>query len=148
MMGNYTLIQSKVQMFNKSRPAKKTVRFELIPMIDIMMILVLFLAVMAFMPQIQSALQTDLPSSSSNDEVSVEDIVVNINATGNISIGEHSATVNELVPELQRQMKGDNKRRIVIAADKSLPYEQVVRILEALRKAEIQNVALATEKAE
>ncbi|MEZ0373953.1 MAG: biopolymer transporter ExbD, partial [Candidatus Sericytochromatia bacterium] len=57
-------------MFRETRKHKpRKIHFEIIPMIDVMMILVLFLSVMAFLPQVQSAIQTDLPESGSDNEV-------------------------------------------------------------------------------
>jgi biopolymer transport protein ExbD len=130
-----------------SRKRKKSIHFELIPMIDVMMILVLFLAIMAFLPQVQSALQTDLPGSNGDDKVSMEDLLVSINETGGVFVGDRSVTMNSLVSEVQREMGDNTSRRVVIAADKNLAYEYVVGILSALRKAGIRNVALATEGA-
>lgn len=130
-----------------SRKRKKSIHFELIPMIDVMMILVLFLAIMAFLPQVQSALQTDLPGSNGDDKVSMEDLLVSINETGGVFVGDRSVTMNSLVSEVQREMGDNASRRVVIAADKSLAYEYVVSILSALRNVGIRNVALATEGA-
>lgn len=147
MDGNYTLpFRQYPSMFsNGRRQRRKEVKFEIIPMIDVMMILVLFLAVMAFLPSVQSAIQTNLPSSGSQDAVSMEDVMLTINASGSIFVNESSVTQSSLVAEVQKALKGNPKRRVVLAADKVLAYEYVVQMLSALRKAGIRNVALATE---
>ncbi|PIQ23630.1 hypothetical protein COW36_07940 [bacterium (Candidatus Blackallbacteria) CG17_big_fil_post_rev_8_21_14_2_50_48_46] len=133
-------------MFSNGRSKRrKEIRFEIIPMIDVMMILVLFLAVMAFLPSVQSAIQTNLPASGSQDSVSMEDVMVSINDSGTVFVNERSVTVSGLVSEIQRELKGNLNRRVVLAADKNLAYEYVVQVLSLLRKANIKNVALATE---
>jgi biopolymer transport protein ExbD len=147
MDGHYTLtFRQYPSMFSNGRKQRrKEVRFEIIPMIDVMMILVLFLAVMAFLPSVQSAIQTNLPGSGSEDPVSMEDIMLTINSSGTIFVNERSVTNVSLVPEVQKALKGNLKRRVVLAADKELAYEYVIQMLSALRKAGIKNVALATE---
>lgn len=133
-------------MFSQGRRrSRKEVRFEIIPMIDVMMILVLFLAVMAFLPSVQSAIQTSLPGSGSSDAVSMEDVMISVNQSGTLFVNERAVTAGTLIAEVQRDLKGNLQRRVVIAADKNLAYEYVVQILSLLRKSSIRNVALATE---
>lgn len=133
-------------MFNSSRKrSRKEIRFEIIPMIDVMMILVLFLAVMAFLPSVQSSIQTNLPGSGASDAVSIEDVMITINQSGTLFVNERAVTAATLITEVQREMKGNLQRRVVIAADRDLAYEYVVQILSLLRKSKIRNVALATE---
>ena len=135
-------------MFSNGRSRRrKEVRFEIIPMIDVMMILVLFLAVMAFLPSVQSSIQTNLPGSGAPDAVSMEDVMITLNDSATVFVNGRTVTAGSLIPEVQREIQGNPQRRVVIAADKNLPYEQVVNILGLLRKASIRNVALATEAA-
>ena len=133
-------------MFNKRKRTVKKIHFELIPMIDVMMILVLFLAIMAFLPQLQGGLNTELPSGGASSELSAEDLVITINNSGVIYVGERSVTFSSLVDAVEEQLKNNEKRSVVIAADKSLSYEQVIKVLNALQVAHIENVALATER--
>lgn len=117
-------------------------------MIDVMMILVLFLAVMAFLPQVQNTIQTDLPGAEDiEDEVTKDDIMVTLESDGTF-VNEVSVSNNELISRIRQEMGGNEKRRVVIAADKNLPYEQVVALLARLQKENLRNVALATEKAQ
>ena len=135
-------------MFSNGRSRRrKEVRFEIIPMIDVMMILVLFLAVMAFLPSVQSSIQTNLPGSGAQDAVSMEDVMITLNDSATVFVNGRTVTAGSLITEVQREIQGNPQRRVVIAADKNLPYEQVVNILGLLRKASIRNVALATEAA-
>lgn len=132
-------------MFSNQRKKKPGVHFEIIPMIDVMMILVLFLAVMAFLPQIQSAISTRLPSSASSDEVSVDDVLVSINQEGMFVGSEAKADLPGIIAGVQAAQEGDIERRVVIAADANLQYESVAQLLSALQEVGIRNVALATE---
>lgn len=132
-------------MFSNQRKSKKGIHFEIIPMIDVMMILVLFLAVMAFLPQVQNAIQTDLPPSSSQDQVTVDDIMVTRARDGLYVQGNAVNNEADFVNQVRAAQQGQSNRRVVIAAEASLPYEEVVQLLTTLQKAGIRNVALATE---
>lgn len=135
-------------MFNNGgKHKRRSIHFEIIPMIDVMMILVLFLSVMAFLPQVQSAIQTDLPGSGAPDEVTADDIMVTMK-DGSIFVGDSEIPVGEdsVVAAIKNISGNNEKRRVVIAADKSLPYEKVVQQLARLQAAGLRNVALATEK--
>lgn len=135
-------------MFNNSNKKRRAgIHFEIIPMIDVMMILVLFLSVMAFLPQVQNTIQTDLPSSGSESEVTDEDVMMEIRV-GGIFLDDRQLGENEVISEIKKKMGNNTDKRIVIAADKGLPYEQVVKWLSLLQKQDLRNVALATEKEE
>ncbi|PKL76194.1 MAG: hypothetical protein CVV27_11535 [Candidatus Melainabacteria bacterium HGW-Melainabacteria-1] len=135
-------------MFSNGGKRRKPrgIHFEIIPMIDVMMILVLFLSVMAFLPQVKSAIVIDNPGSGSAEELNVEDLVVSINLNRAMYVNGDMATASEMLDKLDRASNGDKNRRIVIDADKGLPYEEIVTILSALQTGGYRNVALATQK--
>lgn len=131
----------------KRRHKPKGIHFEIIPMIDVMMILVLFLSVMAFLPQVQSSISVDPPDSGSSEEVTADDIMLTIEAGGGISVGDKVGLSDaEVIPAIQEMMGNDTDRRVVINADRGLQYEAIVKWLSELQKAKIGNVALATSK--
>lgn len=132
---------------NKGQKKRRGIHFEIIPMIDVMMILVLFLSVMAFLPQVQSAIQTDVPESGASDEVTADDVMITMKVDGNFVADETiPVSESELIPKVKQIIGTNTKRRVVIAADKNLPYEKVVAVLAQLQASGLRNVALATEK--
>ena len=133
-------------MFNNSRKKKPGIHFEIIPMIDVMMILVIFLAIMAFLPGIHNAIPTTLPKGQTVSPVDQQDILVTLTAEG-LSVNNLAvATPAEMIARVQQEQGGDSERRVVIAADESLSYESVVQLLSALQGAGLRNVALATSE--
>jgi len=132
-------------MFSNQPKKKKGIYFEIIPMIDVMMIMVIFLAVMAFMPQMKHAIPTNLPGSGSQNQVAPDDLLVTMNAGGAVYVNEEAVPQNMLVSAIVNEVQGNPERRVVIAADKTLAYEYIVLLLSALQEANIRNVALATE---
>lgn len=117
-------------------------------MIDVMMILVIFLAIMAFLPGIHNAIPTTLPKGASVSQVDNRDILITRTAN-ELSVNNQSvASPSELIARVQQEQAGDETRRVVIAAEETLPYEDVVQLLSALQAAGIRNVALATSDQE
>ncbi|MEZ0374203.1 MAG: ExbD/TolR family protein, partial [Candidatus Sericytochromatia bacterium] len=100
----------------------------------------------------QSAIQTDLPESGSDNEVSIDDVLITMKVTGgpmaSISVNDSSVSESELIDRIKTEMGSNKKKRVVIAADKDLSYDEVVKVLAKLQAAKISNVALATKKGE
>ena len=130
-------------MFSAKPKKRRGVHFEIIPMIDVMMILVLFLSVMAFMPQV-SGILTEVPKGTTNTDIERKDLIINI-TSGAVLIDDLSVTQSQILPTVQRLLAQDMERRVVIAADRSLPYDLVVKTLSELQDAGVRNVALANE---
>lgn len=135
-------------MFENNRKKKSGIHFEIIPMIDVMMILVIFLAIMAFLPGIHNAIPTTLPKGASVSEVDNRDILITRTAEELAVNNEPVSSPSELIARVQQEQEGDETRRVVIAAEETLPYEEVVQLLSALQAAGIRNVALATSDQE
>lgn len=128
----------------KKRSKRITIRFELIPMIDVMMILCLFLSIMAFLPQFTHVIETQLPKTRS-EEKAYNNVNVNINKNGTIYLNEFSVTKNELGYKIKELIKINPNQAIIISADKGLSYDFVVSIIDIIKKNGGKKVALATE---
>ncbi|MBC7473352.1 MAG: biopolymer transporter ExbD, partial [Candidatus Sericytochromatia bacterium] len=59
----------------KRRKRREKITFEVIPLIDVMIVLCLFFAIAAFLPQVQNAIDTKLPKANNSDKAK-EAIVV------------------------------------------------------------------------
>ncbi|MEK7434317.1 MAG: biopolymer transporter ExbD [Cyanobacteriota bacterium] len=132
-------------LLNKKRKKRREkLVFEVIPTIDIMMVLVLFFSIAAFLPQVQNQIETKLPKAS-NTEKAKESIVVNIDKNGNISVMEKTVSKNEVLKELQEKLKKDPEQAILLSADVNTRYEKVVEILEIIKKTGSEQIGLVTE---
>lgn len=119
-------------------------RFELIPMIDVMMILCLFLAVMAFLPQVRTSIQAQLPSASSAEQTPPS-ITIDLTREG-LAIDEKPISPDELTASVQAEVAKNPETSFVIAADKSLTYEQVMNLLDRVKSSGAKRIALAATK--
>lgn len=128
----------------RSARRRRAVRFELIPMIDVMMILSLFLAVMAFMPQSPEALQADLPGAKTS-EAMPPSLTVTLRRDGSLSLDGHAKSMSEIVDALSPLVKKTPEQSVILAADKQIAYDRVMAVLDALKGAGVRHLALATQ---
>ncbi len=127
------------------RKKRQRIVFEIIPLIDVMMVLCLFFAIAAFLPQVQSAIDTKLPQSKSGDSAK-EAIVVSINSSGSIYVKDKIVSKNELLKEIKDRMISSKDIPIVLAADENLKYNDVVSVLDIIKQSGATQVGIATEK--
>jgi biopolymer transport protein ExbD len=111
-------------------------------MIDVMMILTLILALMAFMPQAPHALETELPSAKSGTDVPMN-LTVELNKEGILHVNGRTVTVGQLGSALAPDLKKSPDMTVILAADKRVPYEQVMLVLDTLKQNGVARLSLA-----
>lgn len=131
-------------MLTRQSRRQRVPRFELIPMIDVMMILTIFLAVMAFLPQVQHSIQAQLPQASTATETPPS-VTIELTRQG-LSVDEKGQTPDSLVALVREAIAKNPETSFVIAADKDLPYEQVISLLDRVKASGAKRIALATAK--
>ena len=87
-------------MLTRQSRRDRVPRFELIPMIDVMMILTIFLAVMAFLPQVRTSLEAQLPQASSATDTPPS-VTIELTRNG-ISLDEDVARLEERALEIRK----------------------------------------------
>ena len=131
-------------MLTRQSRRDRVPRFELIPMIDVMMILTLFLAVMAFLPQVRTSIQAQLPQASSAEDTPPS-MTIELTREG-IEFEDEAVSPDSLVGAVQAAIQKNPETSFVIAADKSLPYEQVINLVDRVKSSGAKRIALATSK--
>lgn len=141
-------------MFDNRRKHKpRGIHFEIIPMIDVMMILVLFLSVMAFLPQVQSSIKPDVPKEGidNKNELSGDDVVVSLKVQPGQSrpemrLNDEPIDDASLIPRIMDLVRNKPEAKVAIAADKTISYDYVIQMLMRFKREKVPNVVLATTK--
>ena len=121
-----------------------------VPYIDVMLVLVVILMVSA--PFVNPAL-VNLPSVAKSSRAPDRPLEVVIRANGSLVLREGSKEIAADMPGAiyairQRQAaRKDNPVPVVIAADKDVKYEHVMKAMDALQKAGVQRVGLMVKPA-
>lgn len=119
----------------------------MVPFIDVMLVLLIIFMVTA--PLITTGV-VDLPSvgKAHQREQTVIEIVIGadtkwrLRATG----GELSAvTATDLTARVRAAQAGNAQLPVVISAERSVRYEEVVRVMDLLQRAGVQRVGLAVK---
>jgi biopolymer transport protein ExbD len=113
-------------------------------MIDVMMILTIFLAVMAFLPQVRTSIEANLPQASTATETPPS-ATIELTREG-IKMDDKLMSPDELTAAVQAAVAKNPDTAFVIAADKALPYEQVISLLDRVKSSGAKKIALAATK--
>ncbi len=121
----------------------------LIPMIDVLLVVVIFLMVTTTYSKF-SELQINLPQAN-GDVVKAKpsEVTVSIDALGNYQVNKTPVTfsnVQSLAQVLKQAAKGSPETVIIIDADAKTTHQSVVNVMEAGREAGLTRITFATQK--
>ncbi len=114
-------------------------------MIDVFMIITLFLMVMAFLPQVSESLRADLPSSKTAEKTPPS-VLVQLSKEGTLLFQGQTIAPEVLEARMKAMVAGKADLAVIVAADKAIPFEKVVGLIDRLKIAGVKRLALATSK--
>ena len=115
------------------------------PLVDVM--LVLLIIVMLVAPMLQTPVQLTLPQARNTTAKpdTAEQIVVFIDAQSKLYVNAIEYLEADLITRLKEALEASSEKIIYLKGDKDAPYGAIMRMMDALRKAEIESVALITD---
>jgi biopolymer transport protein ExbD len=128
---------------------RKRARLEIIPLIDIMFFL-LATFIMVSLSMIQNkGLAVNLPgAAAATTQAQTPSVTLSLSAAGRLYWNKQMIDFNELKLRLQALEISDPDPKVFIHADAKADYGDVVQILDIVRGAGIQKVALRTKARE
>ena len=118
----------------------------IIPMIDIMLFLLVFFMISTIYMVQTNTLQVSLPqSSSAKQEMRPNVVPITVMANGDILYDKDTVPNQELAQKIHNSLEMDAETVFVIRGDRSSKYENVVAILDILKKSGTRHVSIATE---
>lgn len=124
-----------------------------VPYIDVMLVLLIIFMVTA--PLLKQGVDVDLPTAPANplDVKSPEPIVISVDRKGEMylsiaSTPDSSIDKDALVDQVQSALAKQPDRPVMVRGDANGPYQNVVRTLVLLQKANVGSVGLVTETEE
>jgi biopolymer transport protein ExbD len=111
------------------------------PFIDVMLVLLIIFMVAA--PLATVDVPVDLPSSNAQQQPRPnKPIFLTIKADHSLAIGDDPVARGGLAAALDAATESNKQERIFLRADRSVPYGDVMLVLNALRSADYLKVAL------
>lgn len=115
------------------------------PMVDItLVLLIIFMVTASFVSS--GALKVALPQASTTEAASTSSLTVTLDAHGTLFLMKSSIAEGALAAALKREATRNPGVHVTLAADRTIPYGRVVRVLDLIKAAGIAKVALASER--
>ena len=132
---------------NFRRRAKPEVfGFQIAPMVDILLVLLVFFIVTWNFSLSENELDVKIPSASKAKEPKayVGQVVVNVKVDGGIVMNRKPFTPEDLRAKLKDLSTIYPDQAVILRGDKDTKYDKIVGVLDICRAANIWNVAFAT----
>ena len=120
---------------------------QMTPLIDMVFILLIFFVVTTSFVA-ETGLSIDRPRSGSVDSLPRDSVPIAVGADGRIALGGQEAGLFSVRPYLERQLRSRPGLAAVIIADRTVPVDRIVRVMDEIRAAGVTDVALAAEAQE
>ena len=120
-------------------------RLEIVPMIDIMMFLLVFFVMIALRMIPDAGVTMQLPGATTATQMPATQVVIAIDKDDNLHIQDKVYTLDALQSYLAG-IKQNNVTNVVIAADKTINFQQVMDVMDTVRRTGITDVGLATKQ--
>lgn len=127
-----------------SRRNRTGLGLDLTPMVDVVFLLVIFFMVSTTFITLESGLPVDLPQAQSSQAQSSELPTVTINQDDQIFVGGSQVSEGDLVGVLREVLASSTSDTVVLRADQSVRYGLPVRVMDLIKQAGAQRVAIAT----
>ena len=116
------------------------------PLVDVMLVLLIIMMIVA--PLLQQGVTLTLPFAVNTTEKpdTQDQTVVFIDAYSKLYVNTIEVSEADLVPRLQTVLEERAERTVYLKGDKDVPYGSIMKMMDALRKAGIETVALITER--
>ncbi|APV51796.1 protein TolR [Betaproteobacteria bacterium GR16-43] len=133
------------------RPRRAMAEINVVPYIDVMLVLLIIFMVAA--PLINPG-QIDLPQVAQKLDPAVAPMEVRVRANGELAVVDRAKGPDEQIVrrerlvQIVRQAQKDNPQQaIVIAGDKAVRYEEVLKVMDILQQNQVKRIGLLARPA-
>ncbi|MBN2568748.1 MAG: biopolymer transporter ExbD [Deltaproteobacteria bacterium] len=128
-----------------TRKYSSKARIEMIPLIDVVFLLLVTFIFFAMSMTIHKGIPVDLPGAGTARVDKSEFSEITVNRGGIIFLNGEEASIPVLLTRLTKLRQGSPDIRIMISGDSGSSYENIISVLDVVRKAGISGVSLETK---
>lgn len=125
-------------------PFKRSVRIEMIPLIDMFFLLLVFFIFGVFFMSMQQGLLVDLPAAATAGAIREEALTISVTADGQLAVDRQPVTLSTLSSVLRQQQESRHPAVVFINADRQAAHGTVMAVLDAARQVGIERVSFQT----
>ena len=119
----------------------------IIPLVDVMLVLLVIFMVTA--PMMQRGIEVDLPDARRSDQIISERVFVTIPLSFRtnqiLQIDEEPVRFEFLSERIGQLVETQRDRQVFVRGDGEITYQELVRVMDALKEGGVQNVGLVTD---
>ena len=121
-----------------------------IPMADIMLVLLIIFMVVT--PMLSKGLSVELAKVSNPVDMPNADkddaVIVGISASGDIYLGSTKTDISQIADQVRDRISNRLDKTVFVKSDGRAKYGDVVKVVDEIRSAGVDNVGLLTDRAE
>jgi len=119
------------------------IHIDMTPMVDIMMLLVIFFMMSTTFLVTYPGLTVNLPKATQAQEQNADHILIVVGKEGQIAIADQMVSLEEMTAFLRAQAA--RQPLVYIQADKDVSHGRVVEVMDVIRRSGISRTSIAIE---
>ena len=120
-------------------------QINILPMIDIIFVILSFFIVSSLYLVKLESIPLNLPNAETSKNELSDPMIVSLDVEGNIYINKTISTRESFENDISKLIVNEDKKLILIRADKDIKYGEVVYLLDIIRKFKNLKIAVSTE---
>lgn len=121
-------------------------QINIVPMIDVIFAILTFFIMSTLFLTRSQGLPVNLPGAVTSEDQQQQQLVVTIDAVGNLSLDRQPTTLETLDAQIKNLLTVGNTPTVVINADTNVPHGKVVAVMDRLRTIPGVRLAIATQR--
>jgi len=121
-----------------------------IPMADIMLVLLIIFMVVT--PMLSKGLTVELAKVNNPSDMPDADkddaVIVGISASGDVYLGSTKSDITQIADQVRDRISNKLDKTVFVKSDGRAKYGAVVKVVDEIRSAGVDNVGLITDRAE
>jgi len=118
-------------------------RINIVNFVDVALTLVVIL--MMISPLIEQGLEVKLPSAGPSRLSVQKSLIVTVASGNRIYAGSTQVSLDELKKMLANAVADNPEIGVIVKGDRAITYQELVHVLDAIKRANVTRVGLATE---
>ena len=124
---------------------KASARFDLTPLIDVVLLLVIFFMLTTTFINVESRVKINLPTGDFASAEPSENIIVTITENNTIYFNGKLIDPLKITENVAAWLKNSPGKVVVLEADKNVLHGKVIRVMDLIKKGGADKIAIATQ---
>src|SRR5262245_25549509 len=103
----------------------------IVPFVDVMLVLLIIFMITA--PILQSGIEVNVPKTQTVKEISESRVVVSINCSQTVYLGNDAVNIHDLGGKIKAQMHDPQTDAVFLRCDETVPFGTFATVMDTLR---------------